>query len=129
MSDEISQKSPCILQQLFEVIEDRKQKMPPDSYTTTLFRGGTKKIATKITEEARELIEAASDLAKNDGDTKNETKLKAVQDHIVHEASDFMYHFLVLLAACNLTFADVEQELARRFGISGLAEKAARKKN
>lgn len=129
MSDEISQKSLNVLKQLFEVIEDRRQKMPPDSYTTTLFQGGIKKIASKITEESQELVEAALDFEKCNNVKKSETELQAIKKHVVDEAADLMYHFLVLLAANHLTFADLEQELARRFGISGLAEKAARKKN
>lgn len=99
---------------LMNVIEDRKQTMPENSYTTKLFQGGVEKIGSKITEEAAELIEAA-------GESGAEAK-----SHVIHEAADLFYHTLVLLGYCEVKLNDVEAELARRFGISGLEEKAAR---
>lgn len=89
--------------------------MPEGSYTTQLFRGGTGKIADKILEEAEELIEAANE---TEGDPRGS---------IIHEAADLIYHLFVMLAHRDVRLADVEAELARRFGTSGLEEKAARK--
>jgi len=116
MRDRFFQKSCTILQQLDQVITQRKTDLPPNSYTTSLFLGGMEKIVAKFAEESQELIDAAkmnmSDSAKK---------------QVIHEASDLMYHFLVLLAACHVSFHDIEEELSRRFGVSGLIEKSARK--
>lgn len=103
-----------ILPRLMEVIEQRKATMPAGSYTTALFAGGVEKIGAKITEEAAEVVEAASE----PGD--------AGRQHLVYEAADLAYHLCVMLAHCGVSFAEVESELARRFGMSGLAEKASR---
>jgi phosphoribosyl-ATP pyrophosphohydrolase len=103
-----------ILGQLMAVIEDRKRNPPERSYTTALFHGGVPKIGSKITEEANEVVDAAAE----SGDEGRE--------HLVREAADLIYHLLVMLAHRDATLADVEQELGRRFGISGLDEKAAR---
>ncbi len=107
--------APNILARLSAVIEDRKAARPPGSYTSRLLDGGPPRIGAKIREEAAELVEAAEAQPADPG-------------AIVHEAADLLYHALVLLAACNLGLADVEAELARRFGISGLEEKASRKR-
>ena len=121
MCDKFSEKSCIILHQLAEVIEQRRQNLPMDSYTTSLFLGGIEKIVAKFSEESEELIEViVASIPGNDALLNNE--------QITHEAADLMYHFLVLLASCNVTLRDVEQELARRFGVSGLAEKTARDK-
>jgi len=120
MCDKFSQKSCLILHHLYEVINQRRQYLPSDSYTTSLFLGGTERIITKFSEESQELIDAVASISPN-YDTKTN------QEHIIHEAADLVYLFFVLLASCNVTLSDVEQELAKRFGVSGLAEKAARK--
>ncbi len=96
------------------VIEDRKRNPPPRSYTTSLLEGGTAKIAKKIREEAEEVIEAADE----PGDEGRR--------HLVYEAGDLLYHLLVLLAHRDVPLEEVEQELARRFGVSGLDEKTSR---
>jgi len=103
-----------IFARLMAVIEDRKASPPENSYTTRLFDGGLEKIGDKISEEAAEVVEAASEPD------------PAGRDHTVLEAADLLYHLFVLLAFRDIPLARVEEELARRFGISGLDEKAAR---
>ncbi len=103
-----------IFARLMAVIEDRKTNPPEKSYTTSLFDGGMAKIGAKIEEEAAEVIEAACE----PGDTG--------RDHTVKEAADLLYHLFVLLANRDIPLSRVEDELARRFGISGLDEKASR---
>lgn len=103
-----------ILQQLMEVIEDRKANPPQRSYTTSLFAGGVEKIGAKITEEAAEVVEAAGEEG------------LAGQEHLVKEAADLLYHLLVMLAQRDAKLRQVEEELAGRFGISGLDEKQSR---
>lgn len=100
-----------VLEALERVVASRKGDAPEKSYTARLLAGGVPKIAAKVTEEAGELVQAAA--AETD-------------DRVVAEAADLLYHTLVLLAARGLSLAAVEDELARRFGVSGLDEKAAR---
>lgn len=106
-----------ILAQLMAVIEDRKANPPEKSYTTKLFAGGVDKIGGKIMEEAAETVEAA-------GEPGDEGKA-----HLIYEAGDLIYHLFVLLCHKEITLPEVEQELARRFGVSGIDEKASRKTN
>ena len=103
-----------IFTQLMAVIEDRKASMPEKSYTTRLFQGGVAKIGEKITEEAAEVIEAADEPGE-DG-----------RQHLIREAGDLIYHLLVMLGYREVKLSEVEAELARRFGMSGLEEKARR---
>jgi phosphoribosyl-ATP pyrophosphohydrolase/phosphoribosyl-AMP cyclohydrolase len=82
------------------VVRDRQARPRPDSYTSRLFEGGLPRIAQKVGEEAVETIVAAQ----SQGD-----------ERVLAEAADLVYHLLVLLAARDLSWADVEAELARRF--------------
>lgn len=100
-----------VLEQLEGVIASRKAAATDRSYTARLLTGGVPKIAGKVTEEAGELVQAAS----------SET-----DERVVSEAADLLYHMLVLLAARDLSLGDVEAALAGRFGVSGLDEKASR---
>jgi len=81
------------------------------SYTRKLLEGGPSKIADKVREEASELAEALTDES---------------SERVVSEAADVLYHVMVGLLARGLGLADVEGELGRRFGISGIDEKASR---
>jgi phosphoribosyl-ATP pyrophosphohydrolase len=96
------------------VLEQRKVNPPPNSYTAKLYAGGVAKIGDKIQEEAREVVDAASE----PGD--------AGRRHVIYESSDLLYHLLVMLAHQGIKLEEVEAEIGRRFGQSGLDEKAAR---
>ncbi|HEX3997512.1 MAG TPA: phosphoribosyl-ATP diphosphatase [Pirellulales bacterium] len=104
------------LADLMATIEDRKANPPAKSYTTTLFAGGVQKIGAKITEEAAEVVEAAGEPD------------EAGRAHLIREAADLIYHLFVMLAQRDVRLAEVEAELARRSGTSGLDEKASRSK-
>ena len=109
-----------ILERLSGIIQDRKKNPPPRSYTTSLMQGGVEKIGAKVLEEAAEVVDAAQQLEKKqdrDGDSST---------HLVAEAADLTYHLLVMLGYFDLSLTAVENELDRRFGVSGLDEKAAR---
>lgn len=106
--------SSTALERLMEVIEDRKRNQPAKSYTTQLLSGGVSRIGEKISEEAREVVEAA-------GESGAEGKA-----HLIYEAADLVYHLLVMLAYRDVRLSDLEEELGRRFGVSGLEEKASR---
>lgn len=99
------------LEKLAEIIEARKIAAAEDSYVASLFEKGMNTILKKIGEEAAETIVAA----KEDDDSQ-----------LVYETADLWFHTLVMLAARGLGPADVLAELERRFGMSGLEEKAAR---
>jgi phosphoribosyl-ATP pyrophosphohydrolase len=101
---------------LERTIADRAANPREKSYTSQLFAGGLEKIGAKITEEAAELIEAAGERG------------EAGREHFIREVADLIYHLLVLMKHQNCTLAGLETELGRRFGVSGLEEKAARKK-
>ena len=100
-----------VLESLEGVIASRQGGDPARSYTSRLLAGGVAASVAKVTEEAGELVAAAGSES---------------DDRVVSEAADLVYHMLVLLAARNLPLARVEDELARRFGMSGLEEKASR---
>ncbi|MGC4006321.1 MAG: phosphoribosyl-ATP diphosphatase [Pirellulales bacterium] len=102
------------MQRLMAVIEDRRDNPPAKSYTTSLFNAGLPKIGAKLLEEAHEVVEAAAE----PGDEG--------RAHTVYEAGDVLYHLFVLLGYKRIPLSDVETELARRFGISGIDEKASR---
>jgi phosphoribosyl-ATP pyrophosphohydrolase len=99
------------LERLAATIAARKSADPESSWTAKLLAKGPEKCAEKFGEEA---VEAIIEAVKGD-----RAKLTA-------EAADVLYHLLVMLAARDLTLQDVEAELARREGTSGIAEKAAR---
>ncbi len=90
-----------VLVRLEAVIRDRRANPRPGSYTRQLLEGGLPRIAKKVGEEAVEVVVAAQ----SEGD-----------ERLVGEVADLAYHALVLLAARDLSWADVEAELARRFG-------------
>ncbi len=100
-----------IFDRLFQVLAERKNSSPDSSYTAKLMSKGTEKINSKITEEAAEVCEAAleDDLA-----------------HLNYEICDLLYHTFVQAAHRGVTLDDIRNELARRFGTSGLEEKANR---
>jgi phosphoribosyl-ATP pyrophosphohydrolase len=100
-----------ILQQLAEVLEARKGADPDSSYVAGLYARGLDAILKKIGEEATETVMAAKD---------------GNPEQIVYETADLWFHTLVLLAQQGLGPDAVLAELARRFGLSGLEEKAKR---
>ncbi|MCX7086139.1 MAG: phosphoribosyl-ATP diphosphatase [Methylococcales bacterium] len=102
-----------VLQQLAEILEQRKLESADKSYVASLYAKGTNTILKKIGEEAAETIIAAKD-----GD----------KQQIIYETADLWFHCMVLLAEQNLSPDDVLNELQRRFGLSGLDEKAQRTK-
>ena len=104
--------SQLTLQQLTDILEKRKTANASESYVASLYESGLEKILDKISEETSELIEAA-----REEDT----------EHVIHEVADLWFHCMVLLAEKNLSYENVLTELDKRFGVSGLVEKAQRK--
>jgi phosphoribosyl-ATP pyrophosphohydrolase len=106
-------KPSTIFSDLFDIIEERKSSTADKSYVASLMTKGTVKINSKIMEEAEEVCDAA---------------LKDDKDHLVYELCDLIFHSFVMAGYKDITLADIEKELSRRFGKSGLEEKAERKR-
>ena len=102
-----------LLSELAETLESRKNAAPEASYVASLYDKGLDEILKKIGEEATEVVIAAKSGEKT---------------AIIHETADLWFHTLVMLAQQGLSPDDILSELARRFGLSGLEEKASRKK-
>jgi phosphoribosyl-AMP cyclohydrolase / phosphoribosyl-ATP pyrophosphohydrolase len=102
-----------IVARVAEVIRKRRLERPEKSYVVSLLDHGFGKINEKISEEAGELVEA---LPRGDA------------AHTAHEAADLLFHVLVGLEAAGVPVERVFDELGRRFGVSGIDEKASRKK-
>lgn len=100
-----------ILERLAAVLQERKKAAPDSSYVAKLYQAGEDEILQKLGEEAVETILAAK---------------SREQEAIIHETADLWFHSLVLLAERDIHPDRILAELTRRFGLSGLAEKANR---
>jgi phosphoribosyl-ATP pyrophosphohydrolase len=100
-----------ILEQLDEVVAERSTQDPRESYVASLFENGLEKIQKKVNEESLETILAA--------ETDDRQAL-------VSEVADLWFHTIVLLAYKKASVGEVITELERRFGVSGIEEKASR---
>lgn len=100
-----------IIETLYQTISSRRFGDPEESYTAKLLQGKQNSMLKKICEEASEFTFAIKD---------------GENDEIVYECADLAYHILVALASKNISPDRVKQELAKRFGISGIAEKNSR---
>jgi len=100
-----------VIDTLYHTIIEKKNDDPKKSYTAKLLQGNENSMLKKIVEEAGEFTFAIKD---------------ADNDEAVYEAADLMYHCLVALASKNISPDRIKQELARRFGISGIEEKNSR---
>ncbi len=100
-----------VLTALTEILEQRKSAAPDSSYVATLYAKGNDAILKKVGEEATEVV-----IAGKSGDKAD----------LIYETADLWFHTLVLLAHHGLKPEDVLNELRRRFGLSGLDEKASR---
>ena len=103
-----------ILSRLMQVLEERKLADPGSSYVASLYHKGIDSILKKVGEESAETIIAA----KSDDD-----------EQVIYETADLWFHTLVLLAHRGLSVEQVLNELDRRFGLSGLEEKASRQQS
>jgi phosphoribosyl-ATP pyrophosphohydrolase len=108
--------APQPLEKLERTIAARAASPNEKSYTSQLLAGGVEKIGAKVVEEAAEVVEAAGEPGKSGN------------EHFIREVGDLVYHLLVLMQHKKSTLADLEAELARRFGVSGLQEKEGRTK-
>jgi phosphoribosyl-ATP pyrophosphohydrolase len=105
-----------VLKELELVLEQRRQADPGQSYVASLHAAGLNKILEKLGEECIETMLAAKDVQGDDG-----------KQQLIGETADLWFHSLVMLSHLGLGSQQVLTELERRFGLSGLDEKAARK--
>lgn len=87
------------LKKLYKIIQDRKEKMPKNSYIASLFKEGKDRIIQKVGEEATEVIIAA----------KNESR-----ERTIAEIADLWLHLLILLSVSDISIFEIEEELERR---------------
>lgn len=113
MSNSINNDS--VFETLGNILEERKNASADSSYVASLYHKGLNKILEKVGEEATETIIAAKD-AQQSGDNSD----------VIYETADLWFHSLVALAQLGERPEAVIEELARRFGLSGLEEKASR---
>ena len=105
-----------VLDELTQILAQRKAGDPEASYVASLHAKGLNKILEKVGEEATEVILAAKDAQDN----------ASGQEEVVKETADLWFHTMVMLSELNLTPQQVLDELAKRLGISGHDEKASR---
>ena len=104
-----------IILEISTILEKRQDSSADSSYTKSLFDKGLAEILSKVSEESNELIEAA--------ESNDENKKKK----LIHETADLWFHTMVLLSYEGINAEEVLNELEKRFGTSGLDEKASRK--
>jgi phosphoribosyl-ATP pyrophosphohydrolase len=103
------------LEQLTEILEQRKNADPEQSYVASLHHKGLNKILEKVGEEATEVIIADKD-----------AQLSGDRSDLIAETADLWFHCMVMLSHCGGNAQEVTSILRERFNLSGLAEKAAR---
>lgn len=111
MSNNQKDSQETVIENLFEIIQTRKNTVDGQSYTNQLFKAGSQEIAKKVGEEAVETVIAAL----------------TSPNRLASESADLIYHLLVLWSVSNIKPSDVWKELEERQGISGIREKASRK--
>ncbi len=107
----MSEMNQQILDAIYQVVQERKASSAEESYVASLYAKGLDKILGKVGEEATEVA-----IAGKGGNL----------DEVVYEVADLWFHTLILLAHYDLPPERIYAELARRFGLSGLVEKASR---
>jgi phosphoribosyl-ATP pyrophosphohydrolase/phosphoribosyl-AMP cyclohydrolase len=113
------------LQQLDNVLAERKQADADSSYVASLYAKGLNKILEKVGEESTESIIAAKDFASCD-ESLDKAQYDEARHELIYEVADVWFHTLVGLAWFDIESDAVLNELGRRFGLSGIEEKASR---
>lgn len=103
------------LERIARVLQERKGASAETSYVASLYSKGLNKILEKVGEEAVETILAAKDV-----------QAGSDRQELIYETADLWFHCLIMLSALNISPGEVLEELERRFGTSGHAEKASR---
>ncbi len=120
-----------VISQLSQVLSERQSAAADSSYVAGLYAAGLNKILEKVGEEATEVILASRDLAQgsqpdNITPTATSTTTTALESALVGEVADLWFHSMVMLTHQGVAPQKVLDELARRFGVSGIEEKRSR---
>ena len=110
-----------VLQELSEILEERKKASPETSYVASLYCKGMDKILEKVGEEATETILAAKNYKNSGADVKTQRKTE-----LINETADLWFHSMVMLSYLDIGHDEVLNVLKHRSGISGHKEKAGR---
>lgn len=102
-----------VLAAVFNTVEERKKNPPAKSYVVSLLNKGTDAILCKVAEETGEVIKAARE---------------QTPEHLKKELCDLFFHAMVLMANKDISLAEIEAELGKRHGVSGIDEKESRSK-
>ncbi|TVS17005.1 MAG: phosphoribosyl-ATP diphosphatase [Gammaproteobacteria bacterium] len=105
-----------VIEELTGVLEARREADPEHSYVASLYAAGLNRILEKVGEEATETLLAAKDVTGDQG-----------HEALVRETADLWFHSMVMLVHVGIPPQAVLDELGQRFGLSGIAEKAARR--
>jgi phosphoribosyl-ATP pyrophosphohydrolase/phosphoribosyl-AMP cyclohydrolase len=124
-NNESQTESASVLQQLDQVLAERKQADADSSYVASLYAKGLNKILEKVGEESTESIIAAKDFAHCD-ESLDKEQYDEARHELIYEVADVWFHTLVGLAWFDIESDAVLNELGRRFGLSGIDEKASR---
>lgn len=117
-----------VISQLSQVLSDRQNAAADSSYVASLYAAGLNKILEKVGEEATEVLLASRDLAEGGQSDNNQapTDQPALETALVGEVADLWFHSMVMLTHQGVAPHKVLDELARRFGVSGIEEKRSR---
>lgn len=113
--------APTVIAALSEVLASRRGADPGSSYVASLYAKGLNRILEKVGEEATETLLAAKDVKDADDNERRQA--------LVGETADLWFHCMVMLVHLDIRPEEVLDELERRFGLSGIDEKAARKRD
>lgn len=119
-----------VITQLSQVLSERQSAASDSSYVASLYAAGLNKILEKVGEEATEVILASRDLAEDRPTTEQtsatDDKPSTLESALVGEVADLWFHSMVMLTHQGIAPSKVLDELARRFGVSGIEEKNSR---
>lgn len=123
---ETEQSQDDVLDRLMRQIHERAKTLPVGSYTTKLITGGVPAMGAKVTEEAAEVVDAATQLTALLEASPTSPEALSAREHLIYEAGDVIYHLWVLLGSFGIDVDNLRAELERREGTSGLEEKRRR---
>ncbi len=117
-----------VVAELTKVLEARKEAQPDGSYVASLYAAGLNRILEKVGEEATEVVLAARDFAQGPPEQKSpvEVTKDSLEQALVGEVADLWFHSMVMLTHQGVAPGKVLDELAQRFGVSGIEEKRNR---
>ena len=115
-----------VVAELSRVLESRKSASADSSYVASLYGAGLNKILEKVGEEATEVVLASRDVAQGTPDASTPQDPEKLESALVSEVADLWFHTMVMLTHQGIAPGKVLEQLAERFGVSGIEEKRSR---